>query len=71
LSRVSRPFFFKDKVIEFCSGLAWHPDRHPDDPEATVVISFGYRDCEAWLARCNAAAIWRFVCQGQEEPKSV
>ena len=70
LSRVSQPFFFKDKVIEFCSGLAWHPDRQQDDPEATVVISFGYRDCEAWLARCNAAAIWRFVCQGQEEPKS-
>jgi hypothetical protein len=63
LSRVSRPFFFKDKVIEFVAGLAWHPD------EKDLIISFGFRDCEAWLARVSAAEVWSFVCRGQEEPR--
>jgi tetratricopeptide (TPR) repeat protein len=64
LGRVSRPFFFKDKVIEFVAGLCQHPDK-----DGTLVISFGFKDCEAWLARVSADEVWNFVCRGQKEPK--
>jgi len=72
LARTSRPFFFKDKVIEFVAGLAWHPEPEKRDPEwgKDLIISFGFKDCEAWLARVDAREVWGFVCQGQEEPKS-
>jgi glycosyltransferase involved in cell wall biosynthesis len=81
LGRVSRPFFFKDKVIEFVAGMCYHPEgwRPFQDEQrdfvnrknADLIISFGFKDCEAWLARCPAKAVWDFVCQGQSEPKSV
>lgn len=74
LERVSRPFFFKDKVIEFVAGLAWHPDPEAKTREAgfgkDLVISFGFKDCEAWLARVSADEVWGFVCRGHEEPRS-
>ncbi len=69
LERVSRPFFFKDKVIEFVAGLSWHPEAVQSNLDGDLIISFGFRDCEAWLARVNAAEVWRFVCAGQVEPK--
>jgi tetratricopeptide (TPR) repeat protein len=61
--KVSKPFFFKDRVIEFVAGLCWHPDG------GDLIISFGFRDCEAWLARVSVGDVWEFLCQGQEEPK--
>lgn len=71
LSRVSRPFYFKDKVIEFVAGLSWHPDHHgvisPGGKD--LIISFGFKDCEAWLARVAAYEVWEFICQGQSEPR--
>lgn len=63
LSRVSRPFYFKEKVIEFVAGLAWHPN------QAEFIISFGFKDCEAWLARVEAAHVWNFLWRGQKEPE--
>lgn len=73
LEKVSPPFFFKDKVIEFVAGMSWHPEnRHTEmtsNPTATLVISFGFKDCEAWLARVDATEVWSFVCRGQQEPK--
>ena len=63
LGRVSQPFFFKDKVIEFVAGLTKHPETED------LIISFGFRDCEAWLARVSAAEVWEFVCRGRVEPK--
>lgn len=42
--KVSRPFVFEDKVIEFAAGLCWHPDKEH------LVISYGERDCEAKIA---------------------
>lgn len=41
LKRLTRPFCFDDKVIEFGAGLCWHPDRE------RIVISYGVRDREA------------------------
>lgn len=63
LEKVSPPFFFKDKVIEFVAGMSWHPDGKD------LIISFGFKDCEAWLARVDATEVWNFICKGQSEPK--
>lgn len=43
VAKISWPFVFNDKVVEFAAGLCWHPmmDR--------LVISFGYKDNEAWI----------------------
>ena len=40
LRRVSRPFYFHKKGIEFAAGLAWHPDG------MRLLISYGVNDCE-------------------------
>lgn len=47
LQKVSRPFVFFDKQVEFAAGLALHPTA----PQ--VIVSFGVRDCEAWLGTIN------------------
>lgn len=43
LIAASKPFVFFERGIEFCTGLALDRDE--------LVISFGIRDAEAWLAR--------------------
>jgi glycosyltransferase involved in cell wall biosynthesis len=43
-TKVSKPFFFHDKVIEFAAGMARHPDGK------RVMISYGREDKEAWIA---------------------
>jgi hypothetical protein len=48
LRGVSRRFCLQQPGVEFASGLAWHPDR------GRLLISFGIRDCEAWLATVDA-----------------
>lgn len=50
LRSLSLPFVFFDKQIEFAAGLCWHG---PDD----LVISFGVRDREAWMARIDATDV--------------
>jgi hypothetical protein len=48
LCGVSRPFYFNKTGIEFAAGLAWHPDgKH-------LLISYGVRDSEAWIATVEA-----------------
>lgn len=51
LCRVSRPFFFTQKGIEFAAGLAWHPDGK------RLVVSYGVSDGEAWIATIDAAEV--------------
>ena len=46
--KISLPFMFEDKVIEYASGLCWHPDGK------RLVISYGFKDCEARLATIDA-----------------
>jgi len=41
---ISLPFVFHDKTIEFAAGMCWHPDNK------RLVISYGIKDCEAWVA---------------------
>jgi glycosyltransferase involved in cell wall biosynthesis len=55
LMRVSQPFVFDDKQIEFCAGLCWHPD---DDQ---LVLSYGSRDCEARIATVDHKEVSRML----------
>lgn len=58
LRRLSLPFVFCAKQIEFCAGLAYHPNNED------LIISFGVRDEEAHLAKVNieevAQMVWKF-----------
>jgi glycosyltransferase involved in cell wall biosynthesis len=58
LRRLSLPFVFEERQIEFCAGLAYHPNG--DD----IIISYGVRDAEARLATVKieevAQMIWKF-----------
>ena len=45
IDRVSRPFFFRHRGIEFAAGACLSHDG------SDVLITFGVEDCEAWLAR--------------------
>ena len=51
LQRVSRPFFFMQKGVEFAAGLARHPDGKG------LLISFGVGDSEAWIALVEASDV--------------
>ncbi|WP_456734380.1 glycosyltransferase [Bradyrhizobium sp. USDA 3364] len=51
LSRLSRPFYFKDKGVEFAAGLAWHPDGR------RLLVSYGVADSESWIASIEAAEV--------------
>ena len=44
VTAISKPFGFHEKTIEYAMGLCWHPD------EKRLVISYGFKDCEARLA---------------------
>lgn len=58
LRRLSLPFVFYAQQIEFCAGLAAHPNN------SDLLISFGVRDEEAHLAIVSieevSAMIWKF-----------
>jgi glycosyltransferase involved in cell wall biosynthesis len=59
LHRVSLPFVFYDRQIEFCAGMALHPNGND------LVISFGVRDAEAHIATVAieevARMIWKYT----------
>lgn len=56
--KVSRPFVFHDKVIEFAAGMAWHPDKK------RILISYGREDKEAWIASVNPIELMEFLLDG-------
>lgn len=56
---LSPAFYFQDRQIEFAAGMALFGDQ--------LVVSFGVRDEEAWLARMRLDEVWRFVWH-QEQP---
>jgi glycosyltransferase involved in cell wall biosynthesis len=55
LRRVSRPFFFNQKGVEFAAGLAFHPDGK------RLMVSYGIGDSEAWIATVDAAEVHRLL----------
>lgn len=52
---LSMPFFFQDRQIEFAAGLCWHPDGR------RLIMSYGVRDHEAWLATVDATEVAEMV----------
>ena len=55
LLRISKPFYFHEKVIEFVAGVAMHPDGD------RVMISYGREDKEAWIATVDANELSEFI----------
>jgi glycosyltransferase involved in cell wall biosynthesis/predicted GH43/DUF377 family glycosyl hydrolase len=53
--RISRPFYFHDRQIEFAAGLAYIPEKRQ------LVASYGIRDCEAWLATMDVDEVMGFI----------
>jgi hypothetical protein len=52
---ISPPFFFFDRQIEFAAGLAYFPEKRQ------LMVSFGVRDCEAWMATMNVDDVIQFI----------
>jgi hypothetical protein len=53
VTRMSLPFCFNERVIEFCNGLCWHPEK----PLTELVLSYGFKDCEARVATVDATEV--------------
>lgn len=58
VARVSYPFVFHDRTIEFCAGMCWWPGQD------RLVLSYGVKDCEAWLGSVDQRDIQRLLQQG-------
>src|ERR1035437_5407671 len=55
VQRITKPFYFHDKVIEFVAGVAWHPNG------TSIMISYGREDKEAWIATVDANELSEFI----------
>jgi len=55
VAKVSLPFVFHDRQIEFAAGMAAHPSRDE------LIISYGVRDKEAWLATMHHHDVWSLM----------
>lgn len=53
VQRIGRPWFFREQSIEFCAGMALHGTE--------VLLTYGARDREAWLARAPLEEIERLL----------
>jgi hypothetical protein len=62
LRGVSRPFYFSKPGIEFAVGLAWHPDGK------RLLISYGVRDSEAWIATVDAGEVRQVLEDAERLP---
>jgi glycosyltransferase involved in cell wall biosynthesis len=51
--KLSEPFYFHDRQIEFCAGLALSGDK--------LLVSYGVRDEEAWTATMGLDDVMRFI----------
>lgn len=58
LTHISPPFGFNEKGVEYCMGLAVLPRSNIE----TLVISYGFKDCEARIGTVSASDVERFLC---------
>jgi len=65
LHRVSRPFYFQRKGIEFAAGLAWHPDGK------RLLLSWGVSDGEAWIATVEAGDVRALLDETAHLPSGI
>lgn len=56
--KISTPFVFNDRQIEFAAGMCWHPDGE------RLVISYGVKDAEARIATVATKEIKELLCLG-------
>ena len=56
VTKVSVPFCFNEKAIEFAAGMCLHPNK-PD----TLVISYGFKDAEARIGTVLLSDMERFL----------
>ena len=52
---ISKPVGFHEKTIEYAMGLCWHPDGK------RLIISYGFKDCEARLATVDQEEVIRWL----------
>jgi tetratricopeptide (TPR) repeat protein len=57
VTKISVPFYFRGKCIEFCAGMCLHPNKK--DP--TLVVSFGFKDAEACIGTVLLSDVERFL----------
>ena len=50
---LSLPFYFHERQIEFCAGLALFGDK--------LMVSYGVRDEEAWIATMDLSQVMEFI----------
>lgn len=55
---LSAPFCFLDKYIEFAAGLEWSNAKD-------LVLSFGFRDREPWIATVDPEEVWEMLWPSQ------
>jgi hypothetical protein len=55
VDKITPPFVFRDKQIEFAAGMCEHPDGK------RYVISFGYRDAEACISTVDISDVERLL----------
>jgi hypothetical protein len=55
VTAISKPFGFRSKDIEYAMGMCWHPDGK------RLVISYGFKDCEARLATVDPDEVIRWM----------
>lgn len=65
LQKVSRPFFFDKKGVEFAAGLAWHPDKE------RLLISYSVTDSESWIATVDEAEVRSLLEDADDLPSGV
>lgn len=58
LERISKPFVFHEKQIEFAAGLCIHPET------GQVIVTYGVRDREAWIASIESTDVWSMLNAG-------
>jgi glycosyltransferase involved in cell wall biosynthesis len=58
LAKLSPPFVFHDRTIEFCAGMCWNPNV---DYRTELVLSYGVKDECARVARIKDDEVERFL----------
>lgn len=57
INGITRPFVFESRQVEFAAGLCWHPTTDE------IIISYGIRDCEAWMGTVDPIDIRNMLWQ--------
>jgi hypothetical protein len=70
IRRISYPFYFFQKDVEYCNGMCLDPE----DPAGSVLLGVGLKDREAYLIRISVKSIQEMLydlseLQAEENPQ--